>query len=55
MGDDTNQWCRLAFAEPTAVFKSPLQNARVLTEGWMALHAFCPACGADRLPALANA
>jgi type II restriction enzyme len=54
MGDDTNSWCSLGFAEPTAVYNSPRQTARHLTEGWMALHAFCPACGAERLPALPN-
>jgi len=54
MGDDTNSWCSLGFAEPTAVYTSPRQTARHLTEGWMARHAFCPACGAERLPALPN-
>lgn len=54
MGDDANSWCNLGFAEPTVAYKSPLQTARHLTEGWMALHAFCPACGAERLPVLPN-
>lgn len=54
MGDDSNSWCNLGFAEPTVAYKSPLQTARHLTEGWMAMHAFCPACGAERLPALPN-
>ncbi|HYC74426.1 DpnI domain-containing protein [Brevundimonas sp.] len=54
MGDDTNSWCSLGFAEPTAVYKSGLQKARYLTEGWMAQHGFCPNCDADRLPALPN-
>jgi type II restriction enzyme len=44
-GDD-NHWCDLGFAEPAVVFKGPTQNARVLSEGWVALHGFCPNCAA---------
>jgi len=36
------------------VFVSPSQNARVLSEGWIAAHMFCPSCGADRLEAFPN-
>ncbi|MFJ6024815.1 DpnI domain-containing protein [Brevundimonas sp. NPDC092305] len=54
MGDDTNQWCDLGFAEPSAVFKSPRQTARLVTEAWVALHGFCPNCAADHLPQLPN-
>ncbi|NJC40127.1 type II restriction enzyme [Brevundimonas alba] len=54
MGDDTNSWCRLGFAEPSAAYTSATQQARHLTEGWMAEHGFCPACPADRLPPLPN-
>ncbi|GAA0868791.1 hypothetical protein GCM10009116_07130 [Brevundimonas basaltis] len=50
MGDDTNSWCSLGFAEPSAVYTSATQQARHLTEGWMAGHGFCPACPADRPP-----
>ena len=54
MGDDTNSWCSLGFAEPSAAYTSATQQARHLTEGWMAEHGFCPACPADRLPPLPN-
>ena len=54
MGADTNSWCRLGFGEPSAVYASGTQQARHLTEGWMAEHGFCPACPADRLPPLPN-
>ena len=46
MGDDANSWCSLGFAEPSAAYTSATQQARHLTEGWMAEHGFCPACGA---------
>lgn len=52
-GDD-NHWCDLGFAEPAVVYKGPTQNARVLSEGWVAAQLFCPGCGADRLDALPN-
>lgn len=52
MGQDDTHWCELGFAEPTTVFKGPTQNARVLSEGWVAAQMFCPNCGADRLRAL---
>lgn len=42
------------FSEPSAVYTSATQQARHLTEGWMAEHGFCPACPADRLPPLSN-
>lgn len=54
MGADTNSWCRLGFGEPSAAYTSATQQARHLTEGWMAEHGFCPACPADRLPPLPN-
>jgi len=54
MGADDNQWCELGFAEQTAVYKGPTQNARVLSEGWVAAQMFCPNCGAGRLRALPN-
>ena len=50
MGPDPNSWCSLGFAEPSAVYTSATQQARHLTEGWMAEHGFCAACPADRLP-----
>lgn len=53
MGDDEN-WSQLGFAEERAVFVSASQNARVLSEGWIATHMFCPGCGADRLRPFAN-
>lgn len=46
-GDDVG--LPLGFAEERAVFKGPTQNARVLTEGWVADHLFCPNCGEERL------
>jgi len=54
MGPDDNHWCELGFAEQATVFKGPTQNARVLSEGWVAAQMFCPNCGADRLRALPN-
>jgi len=41
----------LGFAEDAAVFASASQNVRVLSEGWMAMHGFCPSCGAEPLAA----
>lgn len=41
----------LGFAENAAVFTSASQNVRVLSEGWMAMHGFCPSCGAEPLTA----
>lgn len=54
MGDDTNPWCNLGFAERATAYKSPRQTARVVTEAWMATWDFCPNCDADRLPQLRN-
>lgn len=54
MGDDDNHWSSLGFAEERAVFKGPTQNVRALSEGWIAAHMFCPACGAERLRPLPN-
>ncbi|MFY7854009.1 MAG: DpnI domain-containing protein [Brevundimonas sp.] len=54
MAGDDDSWSNLGFAEEQAVFVSASQNARVLSEGWIAEHMFCPACGADRLDATAN-
>lgn len=54
MGQDDNHWCDLGFAEQAAVFKGPTQNARILSESWVAARLFCPGCGADRLDAFPN-
>lgn len=54
MGDDDNHWGDLGFAEEGAVFKGPTQNARVLSEGWVADRLFCPGCGSDRLEPFPN-
>jgi len=54
MGSDTNSWCSLGFAEPSAAYTSATRQARHLTEGWMAGHGVRPACPADRLPPLPN-
>lgn len=54
MSDAERPFSQLGFAEEAAVFKGPTQNARVLTEGWVAAHMFCPACGAERLRPLPN-
>ncbi len=51
MAEDDAPWSNLGFAEEAAVFKGPTQNARVLSEGWVAAHAFCPSCGATPLTA----
>ena len=53
MGQDDEGWSRFGFAEEAAVFKGPTQNARVLSEGWVAANAFCPSCGATPLTAFA--
>jgi hypothetical protein len=50
MGQDDNPGRQLGFAEPAVVFKGPTQNARSVTEAWVALHGFCPNGSADRLP-----
>lgn len=56
MNDDTIPWSNLGFAEDAAVFKGATQNARVLSEGWIAANGFCPSCGATQLvPFAANA
>lgn len=44
----------LGFAEEQAVYASGPQNIRALSEGWVAAHMFCPACGAERLRQLPN-
>jgi len=54
MGQDDTHWCELGFAEQATVFKGPTQNARVLSESWVAAQMFCPNCGTDRLRALPN-
>ena len=51
MAEDDAPWSNLGFAEEAAVFKGPTQNARVLSEGWVAANAFCPSCGATPLTA----
>ncbi|HRD26793.1 MAG TPA: DpnI domain-containing protein [Caulobacter sp.] len=53
-GGEDDSWSNLGLAEERAVFVSPSQNARVLSEGWIAAHMFCPSCGADRLEAFPN-
>lgn len=55
MGGADEAWCELGFdgvAAEAARYTSPRQRARVLTEGWMALNGFCPACAAEPLPRL---
>jgi type II restriction enzyme len=54
MAADEDSWSNLGFAEEQAVFVSASQNARVLSEGWIAAHMFCPGCGAERLNQFAN-
>ncbi len=54
MATDDPPWSNLGFAEEAAVFKGATQNVRALSEGWVAAHMFCPACGAERLRALPN-
>ncbi|MES2032653.1 MAG: DpnI domain-containing protein [Pseudomonadota bacterium] len=54
MTDDDESWSNLGFAEEQAVFVSASQNTRVLSEGWIAAHMFCPNCGAERLNAFPN-
>lgn len=39
----------LGFEEAQALFESPSQNARVWTEGWVAMRLYCLNCGAARL------
>ena len=40
-------WAALGLREEAAVFVGATQNARVLTEGWVAEALFCPNCGAQ--------
>lgn len=54
MAENNHRWSPLGFAEEQAVFKGPTQNVRALSEGWVAAHMFCPACGAERLRPLPN-
>ena len=49
MGASDDHWCNLGFAEDAAPFASASQTVRVLSEGWMARHGFCPSCGATPL------
>jgi type II restriction enzyme len=51
---DDEHWTNLGFEEAQAVFESPSQNARVLTEGWAGRSLFCPNCGAPSLGKVAN-
>lgn len=51
MAQSDEPFRNLGFAEDAAVFASPSQNVRVLSEGWMALNGFCPSCGAEPLAA----
>lgn len=55
MAEDDPPWSPpFGFAEEQAVFKGPTQNIRAQSEGWVAAHMFCPACGAARLRPLPN-
>ena len=54
MSDTDRPWSNLGFAEEAAVYVSASQNARVLTEGWIAANAFCPSCGAEALRPFPN-
>lgn len=55
MGSGDEAWCELGFGEAApARYTSPRQVARILTEGWVGLHGFCPACAADQLDPLPN-
>lgn len=47
MEEDDPPWAALGLREEAAVFVGPTQNARVLTEGWVAEALFCPNCGAQ--------
>ena len=49
MAIDDEPFRNLGFAEDAATFASASQNVRVLSEGWMALHGFCPSCGSGPL------
>jgi type II restriction enzyme len=48
MSDD-KPWMNLGFEEAPTRFESPSQNARVMTEGWVARSLFCPSCGAEKI------
>jgi len=54
MAEDDLPWARLGFREEAAVFESPSQNARVLTEGWVEQAMFCPSCGAHPVSRFTN-
>ena len=42
----------LGFAEDQAIFQSPTQNIRVLSEGWYHSFGYCPNCGNSKLSKL---
>lgn len=47
MSEDDAPWANLGLREEAAEFTSEAQNARVMTEGWVAASLFCPNCGAQ--------
>ncbi len=44
----------LGFEEPSTIFESPSQRARVWTERWVDANLFCPNCGAPTITKYAN-
>lgn len=56
MSDDPpgQGWANLGMEEAPTPFTSPVQRARVLTEGWAARWMFCPECGTAPLDPFPN-
>ena len=56
MPDPEEPWSQLGLAEDQAIYASPTQNVRAISEHWAAASLFCPACGTAPLDkARANA
>jgi type II restriction enzyme len=46
---DTDELFDLDLSEPSAIYASGSQRARIFTESWVSAYLFCPNCGARRL------
>lgn len=56
MAHPEKPWSQLGLAEDQAIYASPTQNVRAVSEHWAAASLFCPACGTASLDkARANA
>jgi type II restriction enzyme len=46
---DPDELFDLGLSEPSAIYSSGSQRARIFTENWVAAYLFCPNCGSRRL------